>query len=99
MEEMKKLLLATVGAATLSIEKIDSTLSELIERGKLTVKEGKELREELIKRNTKEEEEVLTRENLYTMIDSLNLVARRDLELLEEKVKLLEERIAGLESK
>jgi len=99
MEELKNLLLATVGAATISIEKIDSTLSDLIERGKLTVKEGKELREELIKRNTKKEDEVLTRENLYTMIDSLNLVSRRDLELLEEKVKLLEERIAGLESK
>lgn len=99
MEELKNLLLATVGAATISIEKIDSTLSDLIERGKLTVKEGKELREELIKRNTKKEDEVLTRENLYTMIDSLNLVSRRDLELLEEKVKQLEERIAGLESK
>lgn len=99
MEELKKMMLATVGAATISLEKIDSTLSELVEKGKLSVKEGKELREELIKKNRKEEPETLTRENLDSMIESLNLVSKREVELLEEKLKLLEERIVALESK
>ncbi len=99
MEELKKLMLATVGAATISLEKIDSTLNELVEKGKLSVKEGKELREELIRKNKKEEPETLTRESLDSMIDSLNLVSKREVELLEEKIKLLEERVLMLESK
>ena len=99
MEELKKLMLATVGAATISLEKIDSTLNELVEKGKLSVKEGKELREELIRKNKKEEPETLTRESLDSMIDSLNLVSKKEVELLEEKIKLLEERVLMLESK
>ena len=99
MEELKKLMLLTIGAATVSFEKIDSTLNELVEKGKLSVIEGKELREELIKKDTQEEPETLTRENLDSMIESLNLVSKREVELLEEKIKLLEERVSLLESK
>lgn len=94
MEELKKLLLTTVGAAAISIEKIDSTVTDLIEKGKLSVKEGKELREELIRKKKDAEEETLTKEKLDGIIDSLNFAGRRELELLEERVAKLEEKLA-----
>ena len=80
----------------MSIEKIDSTVTDLIEKGKLSVKEGKELREELIRKKKDAEEETLTKEKLDGIIDSLNFAGRRELELLEERVAKLEEKLAKL---
>ncbi len=96
MEELKKLLLTAVGAAAISVEKIDSTVTELIEKGKLSVKEGKELREELLQKKKDHEEEVIDKDKLNEIIDSLNLAGKRELDLLEERVKKLEEQIAEL---
>jgi polyhydroxyalkanoate synthesis regulator phasin len=93
MEELKKLLLSAVGAAAISVEKIDSTVTELIEKGKLSVKEGKELREELVRRKKESEEDLVKKEDLNGIIDSLNLVSKRELELLEERVAKLEEQM------
>lgn len=96
MEELKKLLLTAVGAAAISVEKIDSTVTELIEKGKLSVKEGKELREELLQRKKESEEDLVKKDDLNQIIDSLNLAGKRDLELLEERVRRLEEKIAAM---
>lgn len=96
MEELRKLLLTTVGAAALSMEKIDSTVTELIEKGKLSVKEGKELREELIRKKKEAEVEALTKEDLDRIIESLNYAGKREVELLEERVARLEEQIQEL---
>jgi polyhydroxyalkanoate synthesis regulator phasin len=99
MEELKKLLLATVGAATLSLEKVDATVQDLIERGKLSVKEGKELREELLQRKKDAEPETLTAEKLDSILESLNFAGRREVEALEERVRILEEKIRNLDVK
>ena len=96
MEELKKLLLTAVGAAAISVEKIDSTVTELIEKGKLSVKEGKELREELLQRKKDSEENLVKKDDLNQIIESLNLAGKRDLELLEERVRVLEDKIAAL---
>ena len=96
MEELKKLLLSAVGAAAISVEKIDSTVTELIEKGKLSVKEGKELREELVRRKKESEEDLVKKEDLNGIIDSLNLVSKRELELLEERVAKLEEQMKSV---
>ena len=96
MEELKKLLLTAVGAAAISVEKIDSTVTELIEKGKLSVKEGKELREELLRRKKETEEDLVKKDDLNQIIDSLNLAGKRDLELLEERVRRIEEKITAL---
>lgn len=96
MEELKKLLLTAVGAAAISVEKIDSTVTELIEKGKLGVKEGKELREELVRRKKESEEDLVKKEDLNGIIDSLNLVSKRELELLEDRVAKLEEQMKSV---
>ncbi|MBO1264239.1 hypothetical protein J3A84_04165 [Proteiniclasticum sp. SCR006] len=96
MEELKKLLLTAVGAAAISVEKIDSTVTELIEKGKLSVKEGKELREELVRRKKESEEDLVKKEDLNGIIDSLNLVSKRELELLEDRVAKLEEQMKSV---
>lgn len=90
MEELKKLLLLTVGAASVSLDKVDETIADLIEKGRLTVQQGKELREELTHKDDKETP--LTRKDLEELLGELNLVTKREFEALEERLHRLEER-------
>lgn len=53
---LKKVLLAGIGAAAISGEKTQEVLKKLVEKGELTVEQGKALNEEL-KHNIKEKEE------------------------------------------
>ena len=56
-ENVKKLLLAGVGAAATTVEKSKEILDDLVEKGELTVEQGKALNEELkhnIKKTVKE---------------------------------------------
>ena len=52
VSDAKNIFLAGVGAAALTYEKATDVISQLVERGKLTLEEGKELSEEL-KRDVK----------------------------------------------
>ncbi len=93
MDELRKLLLSTVGAAAISMEKMDAAVQELIEKGKLSVKEGKELREELLRKKKKESDEVLTKSMLEDILDSFNFVHQRELNTLRERVEALEKKL------
>ncbi len=56
-ENIKKLLLAGIGAVAVTAEKSKDVLEELVEKGELTVEQGKALNEELkhnIKKTVKE---------------------------------------------
>ncbi|MEE0956312.1 MAG: hypothetical protein U0L49_10945 [Eubacterium sp.] len=53
---LKNLLLIGIGAAAATAEKADSMVNELVEKGELTVKQGKMLNEEL-KHKVKESRE------------------------------------------
>lgn len=53
---LKKVLLAGIGAAAISGEKAQEVLGKLVEKGELTVEQGKALNEEL-KHNLKEKKE------------------------------------------
>lgn len=96
MEEMRKLLLSTVGAAAISIEKADAMLQELIEKGKLSVKEGKELREELLRKKKDHESDPVKKSELHEILDTLHYAGAREVEALEERVRKLEERLDAL---
>lgn len=89
MDELKRLLLLTVGAASASMEKVDSVVQELIEKGKMTVKEGKELREELLR----DKESGKYKEELKNFLSSLRLATKEEVEKLEARVAALEEEL------
>ncbi|EQC69384.1 hypothetical protein HSISB1_751 [Streptococcus sp. HSISB1] len=60
MEELKKVLLAGIGLTSMTLEKADAFVKELVEKGRLTVDEGKELQSELKRRSEDEAKEFLT---------------------------------------
>ena len=47
MNDLKKVLLAGIGLTAMTVDKADSLVKELVEKGRLTVEEGKELEQDI----------------------------------------------------
>lgn len=81
--EAKKIFLAGLGTAALTWEKAGDVINELIEKGKLSVDEGKELSQEL-KRNI-EQKGAETKENIKQKMDDIKPLTKEGLkEILVE---------------
>lgn len=91
----KNIILAGIGAVSYSYEKASKLVDELVEKGGLTISQGKQINEELkmkfekTKRN-EQKENVLTVESLKDALANLNLATREDLEQLKERISKLE---------
>ena len=81
---LKKLLLANVGAVALTAEKADELVGTLVEKGELTVEQGKELNKEL-KRTYKEHKEGSSAPK--NMEDFVGSLSEEELKNLKEGVK------------
>ncbi|CBZ01846.1 phasin family protein [Clostridium botulinum] len=104
INEFKNILLAGIGSAAYTYEKASNLVDEMVQKGKITVNEGKELSEEL-KRTIDEnkesknssEEKQLTREDIISIFNELNFVNKNDLNDINNKIKSLEDKISQLE--
>lgn len=73
-DNLKKLLLAGIGAVAVTAEKSKDVLDELVEKGELTVEQGKALNEELkhnIKKTVKENVNVSVKPSSPEELDEL----------------------------
>lgn len=86
-DDLKKLLLAGVGAVALTAEKSKEVIEELVKKGELTVEQGKVLNEEL-KHNVAEKlREPITADKLSK---DLEKVSDDELEILKAKIEELQ---------
>jgi poly(hydroxyalkanoate) granule-associated protein len=105
VNDAKKIFLAGVGAAAVTYEKATEVVSTLVEKGKLTVDEGKELSEELRRDVRKSTEEVkekvaekmenlkpLTREDLKQILEDMNYASKSEILELRRRIEALEEK-------
>ncbi|MCR5770221.1 MAG: aspartyl beta-hydroxylase [Butyrivibrio sp.] len=81
---LKKLLLASVGAVALTAEKADELVGTLVEKGEITVEQGKELNKEL-KRTYKEHKDGSSAPK--DMNDFVSSLSDDDLNKLKEALK------------
>ena len=90
-ENVKKLLLAGVGAAATTVEKSKEILDDLVEKGELTVEQGKALNEEL-KHNIKKtvEENVKNTEKADPAVEELDIFLEK---MTPEQIEALKERL------
>lgn len=94
MEDMlKNVLLAGIGTLALTYEKASSIVDELIQKGQLTVSQGKQLNQEL--KRVMEKDQTNTESNFKTYIDSLNLANKVDIDALNKRIDDLEKKING----
>lgn len=96
-EEMKKIVLAGVGAAAVTAEKAEQLINYCVEKGEITVEQGKVMNEEL-KRNVKDgmqtakEKVQATKDrfqgkvSLDDLIKSVDNLSPEDLQTLKDKI-------------
>ena len=87
MNDLKKVLLAGIGLTTMTVDKADSFVKELVEKGRLTVEEGKELEQELKRQSKEEAQEFLNK--LDAKKSSVEYATKDDVKRLEEKLDAL----------
>ncbi|MBL4657497.1 MAG: hypothetical protein JKX73_05810 [Flavobacteriales bacterium] len=98
---LKQFLYAGIGLAALTTEKVQSTLDELVEKGKISDSEAKKVAEDVISNlNGKRDEfEDKLGDVIKNVAEKLNYVKREDYENLQKRVKDLESELAKSKSK
>lgn len=95
INEFKNLLLAGLGSAVYTYEKASILIDDMVKKGRLTIDEGKELSEEL-KRNVQgkvQDVKPLTKEDLISILNSMNLVSKNDLTTINQRLTELEQKL------
>ncbi|RRD31159.1 hypothetical protein EII38_06605 [Streptococcus minor] len=92
MDELKKVLLAGIGLTAMTYDKAEQFVKEMIDKGRLTIDEGKELQSELKRKSQAEAEGFL--EQIKEKSQSLQYATKDDLKRLEEKLDALLEQLS-----
>ena len=96
--DIKNFFLAGLGSAAYTYEKATNLIEDFVQRGKLTLEEGKYLSEEL-KRNVKEKKEeitlkkeknTLTKEDMISILQEMNFATKTDIENINKRLSNLE---------
>ena len=83
-DDLKKVFLAGIGAAALTIEKSKEVVDELVEKGEITVEQGKALNEELKHNLSKKREKTASVEKISKDLEN---ASPEDLEILKAKIE------------
>lgn len=95
ISELKKLFLASIGSAAYTYEKASKLIDEMVQKGKITVDEGKQLSEELKRNviNKKNQMKPLTKDELISTLNNSNFASKEDISSINERLTKLEEKI------
>jgi len=91
---IKKTLLAGVGAAVITKEKVEDTLGDYVRQGKVKAEDAKIIASKIAEQGRKEFEDVS-----QTLAAKIQEIASRSSEKSDPRVAALEERIRALEAK
>lgn len=94
IDVIKKTLLAGVGAAVITKEKVESALGDFVQQGKVTADEARSMAQKIADQGKKEFEEAS--ENLSSKIKEL---LKRTDEQTQARIAALEARVTDLETK
>ena len=98
-ETIKKSLLAGLGAAVITKEKIEKVTRKLVDEGKLTTEEAESLSKDLIESGARQWEDIQDRvsSTVKKALEGLDMCTKQDFTDLMDRVDALEKRIAALE--
>ena len=94
---IKKTMLTGVGLAAMTRDKVEELAMELIEKGEMTEKEGKELVDEFVRKSEQAREELETKVEsiVEKVLEKMNLATKEDITRLEEKIRYIEQQKAS----
>jgi len=92
LDAIHKMFLDGVGLAAMTKHKIDEHVKELVEKGKLTEKEGRELAEDVLKKSkqAKKDIEKQVEKQVQQTLQTLQIASKEDVEKLEARIEKLE---------
>jgi poly(hydroxyalkanoate) granule-associated protein len=94
-EALRRVLLATIGAAAIAQDEIEALVDRLVERGEIAEKDGKKLVREVMEKRTgkgkKVEDEIS--EHIESVMDHMNIPSKADVEALSQKITVLSKKI------
>jgi polyhydroxyalkanoate synthesis regulator phasin len=101
LDLLKKGMLAGLGMAVLTGEKIREATRRLVEEGKITTDEADKLAEDLVKSGEREWDEINSRfqSSFQKISANLEVVRKKEFADLKTRVELLEERLSRLEDR
>lgn len=99
LELIKKSLLASLGAAVVTKEKIQEATFSLVQQGKISVEEAEKLSDDLVTSGQHQWEEVQSKisEHVKKAMDSLDISSKSEFQELMTRLENLEKRVAALE--
>lgn len=102
MNEMfQKVMLLGIGAASMTREKVEEFVNELVEKGKLTAEEGRELLDQTTDRAKKEGMNIkeMAADTYQDALRAMNLASRDSVAELERRLEVLEAKVYGKQSR
>ena len=92
LEFLKKTLWIGAGLAAMTAEKIEETVKEIVKRGDITEKEGKELVDDLIEKSKKAKRDLGERVEsvVQETLQRLKIPSRREVDELKSRIEQLE---------
>lgn len=94
MEDLfKKIFLAGIGTLSLTYEKTNALVKELVQKGQITVDQGRQLNEEL--KRVMDSNQPSMESKVKEYIDSLNLATKTDVDNLTARIEALEKKLYG----
>ena len=98
MEMLRRLFLASIGAAVIAQEELEALVNKLVERGELAEKDGKKLMGEMMdKRKTKTADvsgEIS--KNIEGVLSRMNIPTKADVDVLGQKINALSKKVDEL---
>lgn len=95
VDQLKNALLAGLGSAAYTYEKASKVIDDMVEKGKLTIDEGKELSQELKQNIVQKSEKIkpVSKEDINSLLNNSNFATKEDLKEIKERLKKLEEKL------
>jgi polyhydroxyalkanoate synthesis regulator phasin len=95
LDLIKKTLMAGVGMAAMTKDKIEELANDIAKKSKLSEKEGKKLINDFLKRSqtAKKDLESLIEKTVKKVTKNLNIATREDMTKLTKRIKKLEDEI------
>jgi poly(hydroxyalkanoate) granule-associated protein len=98
MELLRKVMLATMGAAVIAQEEVEVLINRLIERGEIAEKDGKKLMHEMMDKRKSKSSQVQDEinKNITDVLERMNIPTRTDFDTLSQKINGLSNKIDEL---
>jgi len=92
---LKDLFYAGIGLATLTKEKAEEIIAELVKKGELSKDDGKDALNNLMNRIQEEREKLKQKvqEQVENAVSSMNIVRKSDIEEIKQRLEMLEEKV------